>query len=465
MIDAGIVRKVLSKALSGGADFAEIFVEDRFSSTVQLGSRRIKQAVSGRDFGVGIRAVCGEMVIYAYTNAMTEARLLETAEAVAKAAAGGSQCDVMDLTRQVYPEVHSVRFLPSMIDKSERTELLRRADEIARGYHGAITQVDASIAETVQDVFIANSEGLSVSDRRVYSRFALSAVASDGIEKQTGSVSPGSLSGYEFIRGLDVDALAAEAAKTAVTMLSAGYAPAGTFPVIIDNGFGGVIFHEACGHALETTAVSKNASVFAGKLGEKIAHSCVTAIDDGTIPNAWGSIHIDDEGMAAQRTVLIENGVLVNYLSDRVGAQKAGCVRTGSGRRAGYRYAPTSRMRNTFIAPGHYTLDDLIGSVDVGLYAKKMGGGSVQPGTGDYNFSVMEGYMIRNGQIAEPVRGATLIGNGADTLSKISMTANNFSLAAGVCGSESGPVPTTVGQAAIRVDSMIVGGRSEGVNS
>lgn len=461
MIDDAVIRKVLNKALSGGADFAEIFVEDTFNSRMLLNSSRIKQSVSGRDFGIGIRAIYGQTVIYAYTGSLAESRLLETAEAVSRAMSGRGAVQVFDLMEKTVANRHSIEFLPQQIDKSERTALLLRADAAARAFDPRIAQVDSTLAEKVQDIFIANSEGLRISDRRTYTRFALSSVADSGSEKQTGSVSPGGMAGFEFVRNLDIEALAVQAARTAVTMLEAGYAPAGTFPVIIDNGFGGVIFHEACGHALETTAVAKNASVFAGKIGQKIAADCVTAIDDGTLPNEWGSINIDDEGMSTQRTVLIENGILKSFLVDRLGSIQTGYARTGSGRREGYRYAPTSRMRNTFIAPGKESLTQLIESVDFGLYAKTMGGGSVQPGTGDYNFAVTEGYLIRNGKIAEPVRGATLIGNGAETLKQISKVADNFKLAAGMCGSESGSVPTHVGQPAIRVDSMIVGGRSD----
>jgi TldD protein len=228
---------------------------------------------------------------------------------------------------------------------------------------------------------------------------------------------------------------------------------------VIENGFGGVIFHEACGHLLETTSVAKGASIFCNMVGEQIAHPCVTAVDDGTMDGEWGSLAVDDEGHPTQRTVLIENGILKGYMVDKLGAKKTGYAVTGSGRRQNYRFAPTSRMRNTFIAPGSSKLDEMIGSVEYGLYAKKMGGGSVSPGTGEFNFAVQEGYMIRNGKIAEPVRGATLIGNGADILQKIVMVGDNFAMAAGRCGSISGTIPTNVGQPALKVSEIVVGGR------
>jgi TldD protein len=225
------------------------------------------------------------------------------------------------------------------------------------------------------------------------------------------------------------------------------------------NGFGGVIFHEACGHPLETEAIRKNASPFTGKLGQSIASPVLTAVDDGTIANAWGSLNIDDEGNEAQRTVLIKDGVLQQYLSDRVGAAQVGVPQTGSSRRESYKYAPVSRMRNTYIDKGPDKIEDIIRSVDHGLYAKKLGGGSVDPGTGEFNFAVQEGYIIRKGKVAEPVRGATLIGKGYEVLPKISMIADDLELAAGICGASSGMVPTTVGQPTLKIDSILVGGR------
>jgi TldD protein len=242
-------------------------------------------------------------------------------------------------------------------------------------------------------------------------------------------------------------------------MAGAGYINGGMMPVILGNGFGGVIFHEACGHPLETEAVRKNASPFAGKMGQQIAQPVLTAIDDGTIDHGWGSFNIDDEGLPAQRTVLIENGILKTFLADRIGAAQVGIARTGSGRRESYKFAPVSRMRNTYIDRGPHTVEEMIASVDYGLYAKKMGGGSVNPATGEFNFAVQEGYVIRHGTIAEPVRGATLIGKGHEVLPRISMVGDDLELAAGMCGASSGWVPAAVGQPTLKIDSILVGGR------
>jgi TldD protein len=354
---------------------------------------------------------------------------------------------------------HLVRQDPASVPKDERVALLRRMDELTRARGEAIRQVGASMTEKRRAVLIANSEGLWVEDSRQYARVRLTAIAEQGDGPQTGSESPGVLGGYEFFRDLDLKRLTEQAAESAIRMAGAGYIQGGLMPVVLGNGFGGVIFHEACGHPLETEAIRKNASPFLGKLGQPVAQPILTAIDDGTLENRWGSLNVDDEGQPAQRTVLIENGVLRAYLSDRIGARQAGVPRTGSSRRESYRYAPVSRMRNTYIDRGPHTVEDMIGSVDFGLYAKKMGGGSVDPASGEFNFAVQEGYAIRKGKIAEPVRGATLIGKGHEVLPLISMIGNDLELAAGMCGASSGWVPTTVGQPTLKIDRILVGGR------
>jgi TldD protein len=339
--------------------------------------------------------------------------------------------------------------------------MLRLASETSFAYNPLITQTTGRFIDSVQDVLICNSEGLWVTDRRVRTRISGSAVASSDSEKQTGTFSPGAHMGFEHLEQTDIVSLAKQAARTAVTMLGADVCPSGKMPVVIENGFGGVIFHEACGHSLEATSVAKGASVFAGKLGQTIASGLITAVDDGTLPNNWGSQHIDDEGAPTCRNILIENGVLKSYMIDRLNGIRMNAASTGSSRRESYRFAPTSRMTNTFIAAGASEPDDIISATEYGIYAKEMGGGSVSPATGEFNFAVSEGYMIRGGKIAEPVRGATLIGKGHEVLMNIDMVGNNLKLSAGMCGSQSGSVPTKVGQPRIRVSEMIVGGRND----
>ncbi|MBC8386145.1 MAG: TldD/PmbA family protein [Candidatus Cloacimonetes bacterium] len=459
MINKVLINKVIDKALSNGADFAEIFLENTYNSLIHFNDNKTKQNIVGKDFGAGIRVFYGLTAIYAFTNDLSESSLLAAAEAVSKAAKGKSIIKAFDLREQKVENKHPVKIPANTVSKKDKIDFIKKINESSRNFSDLITQVDVSFKEQIQHVLIANSEGLYIEDDRNYSRVMAVSIASSGAEKQTCSSGPGGHAGYEFFQKLDPDQIGRKNAEIAVTMINADYAPSGKFPVVIDNGFGGVIFHEACGHSLETTSVAKGASVFADKMGQQIANSCVTAIDDGTISNKWGSENIDDEGLAAQKTVLIENGILKSFMVDKLGGIKMNLKPTGSGRRQSYKFAPASRMRNTYIDSGKHKIEELLSSIDLGIYARKMGGGSVVPGTGNFNFAVSEGYMIRNGKIAEPVRGATLIGNGAEALHKISMVADNLELAEGMCGSVSGSIPTCVGQPAIKIDEIIVGGR------
>jgi TldD protein len=310
-----------------------------------------------------------------------------------------------------------------------------------------------------QRILVANTEGVHARDRRIRTRMMIEAVAAKGSEKQSGFYGPGAHMGLEFYEKIDIREYAKEAARIAATMIDADYCPSGKFPVIIDNEFGGVIFHEACGHSLEATSVAKKTSVFADKLGEKIAADIVTAYDDGTIPNAWGSANIDDEGTPTQKNLLIDRGVLKGYLVDKLNGRRMGMASTGSARRQSYKFAPTSRMSNTFIAAGTSTPQEIIANTEYGIYARYMGGGSVNPATGDFNFAVNEGYIVKDGKIVKPVRGATLIGRGSEILKKIDMVGNNLALGQGMCGSVSGSIPANVGQPMIRVSEITVGGR------
>ena len=457
-VDPAVAQDVIADAMSSGADFAEIFVEERPTSRLMFLDGKVEDAVSGQSLGAGIRVIHGQLAVYGYTSDLSRVGLLAVAQSVAAAHKRSGQGDPAALVA-AEPAPRLARIYPQDVPSERRIELALKADRAARRFHEAIAQVEVSITESVQRVLIANSEGLFITDERPYSRFFVQAIARSGSQQQVCARSPGRMAGFEFFDDLDVEELARDAADSAVRMLAADYAPAARMPVVIDKGFGGVIFHEACGHLLETTAVAPKASILADKLGEMIAHEAVTAIDDGTLAGEWGSSAIDDEGMPTQRTVLIDKGRLVGYMVDRLGELKTGYRRTGSGRRESYRFAPASRMRNTFIAPGDASLEELISGVRFGLYARRMGGGSVSPGTGDFNFSVREAFLIRDGKIAEPVRGATLIGNGADILKKISRVGKELELATGMCGSISGTVPVDVGEPPILVDEITVGGR------
>ena len=459
MLPESTVNAILELALSKGADFAEVFAEESDSSTISLLDKKIDRINSGNVFGVGVRLLQGADACYGYSSDVTPGALLELTENLTHSLREGGAGSPQALQPGAVEDQHLVTRDPDSVPKSERLELLRQLDELTRGHGAEVRQVGASVLEKRRAVLIANSEGRWVEDTRQYARLSLAAIAEKEGGPQTASESPGVLGGYEFFQGLDVKRIAESAATSALRMAGAGYIDGGTMPVVLGNGFGGVIFHEACGHPLETEAVRKRASPFADKVGEQVGQSILTAIDDGTLANRWGSLNVDDEGEPGRRTVLIENGILKSFLSDRVGASQVGMSRTGSARRESYKFAPVSRMRNTYIDRGPHKVEDMLASVDFGLYAKKMGGGSVDPATGEFNFSVQEGYVIRKGKIAEPVRGATLIGKGFEVLPLISMIGDDLEMAAGMCGASSGWVPTTVGQPTLKIDSILVGGR------
>jgi len=461
MITKAICEQVLARALSRGGTFAEIFYEDSRNFSMTLRSGKIENAAVSRPRGAGIRVYDALRSIYVYTCDVTLSGLLRAAEKAAAAVTDtlGSGRDVV-LCETVVTDIHPVKRLTLDVPAKERADVLRAADSAARAVSPTIKQVTAGMLSREQQVTIANSEGLYTGDTRVYTRLSCSAVASDGVENQTGSENPGARCGFElFTDHVDPAKAGRTAATTAATMLTAPYCAAGEMPVVIAGGFGGVIFHEACGHSLEATSVAPGISEFSGKLGQQVAAPCVTAIDDGTMANEWGSENIDDEGTPTTRLVLIENGVLKNYMVDRLNGLKMGMAPTGSGRRESYAYAPTSRMRNTFIAPGTDDDEEMIRTMGDGLYAAKMGGGSVNPATGEFNFAVQEGYLVKDGRITSPVRGASLIGRGSEILWRIDRVGRDMTMAQGMCGSMSGSVPTNVGQPHIRVSSLTVGGK------
>lgn len=459
MLDKQLIDKILIEALSTGGDFAEIFVEKKSSSNLFMIDGKVESSISGRDFGIGIRIFKGLFSVYGYTNDMNEENLLKATKKIASSISGTKEDITINLIRQDIENINKIQIYPQDIKKSEKIELMKIASHSAKDYDEHISQVRVSLGDVRQNILIANSEGLFTTDERVRGRISIESVATDGNDMQTGRVSPGASAGFEFFRNMDIEAKAREASRIAKTMLFASYAPSGKFPVVIDNKFGGVIFHEACGHGLEASSVAKGNSIFAGKMGQMIASPLVSAVDDGTLPNEWGSLTIDDEGNKTQRNLLIENGILKGYLVDKLNGRRMKMKSTGSGRRESYKYAPTSRMTNTFILNGKSSFDEIIKNTEYGIYAKNMGGGSVNPATGDFNFAVMEGYIIRNGEICEPVRGATLIGNGGEVLKKIDMVGNNLGFGQGMCGSSSGSVPTNVGEPTIRVSEITVGGR------
>ena len=459
MLKQDVAQAVLAEALKTGGDFAEIFLEDRQNNNISMLSGKVQSVNSRRLHGAGVRVFNGVQGVYVYTNDTSLEGLLACARRAASAVKNEQYYTAKDLQWTDVPNIHFIQEIPSEVNTARKVAKMKEAQAVLKE-ESEIAQASIGYMDSVQRVWIANTEGLFTTDTRVYTRMNVAAIASNGTENQTGSCSPGGMQGFEiFNTKIDPEAIAKEAAHQARTMLHAPMCPAGIMPVVIDNGFGGVIFHEACGHSLEATSVAVGHSEMCGKLGQKVAADCVTAIDDGTIPNEWGSLNIDDEGTPTTKLVLIENGILKNYMIDKLNARRMNMPITGSGRRQGYMFAPTSRMRNTYIAAGNDDNDEIIATMGDGLYAKKMGGGSVEPTTGKFNFAVNEGYLVKDGKIVHPVRGASLIGKGNEILLKIDRVGKDMQMAQGMCGSQSGSIPTNVGQPMIRVSSMTVGGR------
>lgn len=459
MIDKIIVEKIIDICLSTGGDFAELFIEKKKTNNLVLIDGKVEKSISGKDFGIGIRIFKNLYSVYGYTNDMEEGALLKSAKKIAAAVSGIKQNIEVNLVKKEIENINKIEINPEDVSKEEKIILMKRAFKAAKDYDEVIKQVTVSYAEVKQNITIINSEGLWAEDERNRCRISIESIAEDKGEMQTGRVSPGASKGFEFFRDMDIEAEGREASRIAKTMLYADYCPSGKMTVVIDNKFGGVIFHEACGHGLEASSVAKGNSIFAGKVGEMIASPLVSAVDDGTLKNEWGSVSIDDEGTKTKRNLLIENGILKDYMIDKLNGRRMGMESTGSGRRESYKYAPTSRMTNTFILNGESTLDEMIAKTEKGLYAKYMGGGSVNPATGEFNFAVMEGYLIENGKLTKPVRGATLIGNGGEILKKIDMVGNNLGYGQGMCGASSGSIATNVGQPSLRVSEILVGGR------
>ncbi len=459
MISREICCRVLQKALSTGGDYAELFAENTVNHSIHMISDAVDAIRDTVIAGAAVRVYKGLRSVMASTVDTSEAGLLACAEKAAGALGEGSAPMDIVLKERLFGDIHPVKIVPTSVANREKVAILKEGYFAAREYDSCISQVSGMLAEVDHRIQIANSEGLLAQDRQIRTRIAVEAVAEKDGQTQTGGSRPGRRMGLEMFETILPKEVGMEAARQAVTMVNAGYCPAGVMPVAIENGFGGVIFHEACGHSLEASSVAYGRSQFAGKLGQQIASPKVTAIDDGTIPNAWGSINIDDEGTPARKNVLIENGILKSYMVDKFNGRRMGMASTGNARRQSYAFTPTSRMTNTYIAPGEDKNEDIIASMEYGLYAKDMGGGSVNPVTGEFNFSVNEGYMVRNGVICEPVRGACLVGKGSEIIQNIDMVGTQLDMGQGMCGSSSGSVPTNVGQPLIRVSGITVGGR------
>jgi len=460
VIDNDILERVLAEGLRTGADFAEVFASDWRGTGVGLDDGKIEQLSTGRNRGAGIRVIAGETTGFAHTADLSEAGLMAAARVAAEAARqGGGGIKVVALTTQASRIVSPIKIDPSTIGKAAKVDLLRRVDDAARSAGGAITQVSAGYSDGRTRIVIANSDGLVAHDERVRTLLRVSAVANGDAGMQTGFDSLGHTMGFELFDKVQVEDVARAAAGRALTKLKARPAPSGSLPVVIKAGSGGVLFHEACGHGLEADLVAKGASVYRGKVGELVASPLVTLVDDGTMTHEWGAIAIDDEGHPSQYNVLIENGILTDYMWDYLRARKEGRPQSGNGRRQSYKDLPMVRMTNTYVLNGEEDPADIIKDTANGVYVAHLGGGSVNTATGDFVFGMTEAYLIENGEITEPLREGNLIGNGPQVLRDIDRLGNDFAMGnPGTCGKDGQGVPVGDGQPTLRVKSMTIGG-------
>lgn len=463
MLSKKLISTVLDKALATGGDFAELFEEKTIKNNITLDNGNVTQSTSAVVSGAGLRILKELQSVYGFTNDLTLKSLTQLAESLSSSFVGQRQLSMGTIKKHTQGKHHRPKIEWKDVSKQRKVELLQKAYTACKEVDPRIVRVVVSLSDSTSDVQITNSDNQQYTDTRSRGRIAIVAYAAEGDKLETFHEGPGAQKGIEYFDEIDVIETARNAGRKAIAMLNAEECPSGKMDVVIGNAFGGVIFHEACGHSLEATAVAKNLSVFAGKLGTQIASKVVSAVDDGTIENAWGSGNIDDEGNKTQKTVLIKNGILQNYLVDKFNGRRMNTPANGACRRESYKFEPTSRMSNTFILNGKSTPEEIISKTKYGLYAKSMGGGSVNPVTGDFNFAVNEGYLIEDGKITKPVKGATLIGTGAEVLMNIDMVGNDLLRAQGMCGSSSGSIPADVGQPTIRVRNITVGGRGGAV--
>lgn len=457
-INETLAKEILEVALSTGGDFAEVYMEKTTNEVLRLHSGKLSTANVSKVKGAAIRIIKGELEVNSSITDCTYENLLKAAKTLAGSFNDKKHVEVQPFVEKKVELVVSPKNVRGN-DISREVNLLKTASDTIYAYSKEIVQVICNLTKTEKRIFVFANDSTWQTDYRCNTRLSCQAVASDGKEMETGFDSFGRNQGMEMFDDFDVVPFAKQVAHDAVEMLHAEPMQGGEMPVVINNGFGGVILHEACVHGLEATSVAKGMSVFCNKLGQKVASDIVNAVDDGTNLNAWGSINVDDEGTPSKCNVLIENGILKSYLVDKRNSKKMNHPITGSSRRESYKYQTTSRMTNTYFLNGKSTFDEIIKSTEKGLFAEKMGGGSVNPATGEFNFAVQVGYMIENGKITKPVKGATLVGSGKDVLLHIDMIGDNLSCGYGMCGSMSGSVPTIVGQPTIRVSKMTVGGK------
>ncbi|MFH1577199.1 MAG: TldD/PmbA family protein [Candidatus Margulisiibacteriota bacterium] len=452
------LEELLATALRNGGDFAEIFIEEANASTISCEDNKIEEISAGIDAGAGLRVIAGKETVYAASSDTSFASLRDAALKISDSISGKKIKHKIDLKPQVPGFNSQIKIRPNEVQAEKKTAQVKLLNKIARSYGDKVRQVTVRYADSNQAVSIANSDGIYVEDNRIRTRYFINVIAEKNGLLQTGYEAPGGTVGFELFEHYPPEEYASKAAERALKMLEAPHAPAGKMMVVLSSEAGGTLIHEACGHALEADFIIKGTSIFGGKIGKKVASDLVTVVDDATLHGKFGSLSFDDEGTPGQKTMLIENGILKGYLTDHFTAGMAGLKRTGNGRRQSFRSKPQPRMTNTIIAPGEMDPEEIIASVKDGLFIKRMGGGQVDVTNGDFVFEVTEGYLIENGKIKHPVRGAILTGNGPKILEIIDMVGADLGWQTGVCGKYD-HAPVGDAQPTTRIPEIIVGGR------
>ena len=459
MINKNQAIRILNSGLKTGADYAEIYIEEKDSFTVVVENGNVENSSIRHSYGAGIRLFNKLQSVYGYTNEVNEKSLTKLIENLSGSFHDKQVLSIDKLTTKKAKNISKIENSFSTIDDNVIIDYLKKGEKAMREVDKRIVRREVTFSYSISKVQLVSTKGFNNIDYKERGRCGVMCVAADQGKIETGFEGPGASAGFEFfLNHVDVEELCRGVGEKTIMMLEAKECPSGKMPVVIGKGFGGTLFHEACGHPLEASAVAKNLSVFSGKIGQQIASPILSAVDDGTIPNGWGSNNIDDEGNKTEKTLLIENGILKDYLIDDFNGRRMNRKGNGACRRQSYKYEPTSRMSNTYICAGKSTPEEIIAATKFGLYAKSLAGGQVNPVTGEFNFGCSEAYLIRDGKICQPVRGASVIGTGQEILMKIDMIGNDLERAQGMCGASSGFIPVDVGQPTIRVSEMTVGG-------
>ena len=456
-MDKEMLARVIAKALEKGGDFADVYLENRISRQIVMEESIFKSGLYGISQGAGVRVISGNKTGYAYTDEITEAKLLRAAEVASYVAQNSSGVSPVNITGTERPSFITVRQPLGEIADEKRIEIMKRADQAAKDYDPRIKMTMVEYNDEVRSRVIVNSEGIYLKDELPLLFFIVQAMSDNGTNRHMARERLSQHAGFEMFEIVTPETVAKNAAREAVAMLDAQDAPAGIMDVVMQNGWGGVLVHEAIGHPLEADNIAKGIGAFTGKLGQKVATDVFTMVDDGTLPNFRGTINFDDEGTEAKRNVLIENGFLKGFMTDILSARQLSMVRTGNGRRESFRYIPIPRMTNTFIEKGKDNPEDILSSTRKGIYVQSLSGGSVNPITGVFNFTCRESYLIENGRKTYPVKGATLIGSCMDVISNIDAVGNDLDFGPGICG-KGQSAEVTAGQPTVRIRGINVGG-------